>query len=263
MTDAAPQRMCALLVADRIDIRGLRHGEPSAGDPFVASAGANGRAFVFRDGAVAFFGANDEEQQAFLCTLEGRLRDPLTQPVMEEALLSVREDGDEQVLPDGAIAIRGLDTARLVIVAEVLAKAAALNYCEPIVEAALARAEPLAAELAQLGRTSASLQELGKRMGEALLVEHRLVGRAAVAEKPDLLWDHPQLERLYGRLEAEYELRDRALVLERKLGFLRTASTLITELVQNRRAQLLEWLIIGLIAFEIALSILTLTVFRS
>lgn len=257
MNAPAPHRMCAFLVADRIDVRGLRHGEPSAGDPFITQAGASGRAFVFRDGAVALFGTNSDEEAAFLQSLGERVRDPLPKVVSEEAFLSVRE-GEDQVLPDGVIAIRGLDTARLVVVAEVLAKAAALNYCEPLVQNALARVEPLAAELAQEGKSSAGLLELGKRMGETLVVEHRLVGRAAVIEKPDLLWDHPELERLYGRLEAEYELRDRALVLERKLGVLRTTSSFITELLQNRRAQLLEWAIIGLIGFEIVLSLLTM-----
>ncbi len=259
MNAPSPHRMRAFLVADRIDVRGMRHGEPSAGDPFVTEAGAEGRAFVFRDGAVALFGTSKDEEQSFLDTLTERLRDPLQPTASEEAFLSVRE-GEEQVMPDGVIAIRSLDAARLVIVAEALARAAALNYCEPLVQGALARVEPLAAELAQEGRSRATLTELGQRMGEALSVEHRLVGRAAVLEKPDLLWDHPELERLYGRLEAEYELRDRAVVLERKLGLLRTTSSVITELLQNRRAQLLEWAIIGLICFEIALSLLA-TVF--
>ena len=255
--NAPTLRMRALLVANRIDTRGLAHNEFPLGDPYVVKVGENGLAFVFRDGAVALFETSAEEESAFLARLAERMRDPMGQPVSEEASLIVREDSDEQILPEGVIAIRNTETARLAVVAEVLAKAAALNYCEPLVEGAMGRAEPMAAELAEEGQSSADLRTLGRRMGEALLVEHRLVGRAAVADKPDLLWDHPQLERLYARLEAEYELRERALVLERKLGLLRTTSSFITELVQNRRAQLLEWAIIGLICFEIALSIVT------
>ncbi|MGE0830953.1 MAG: hypothetical protein AB7O04_16590, partial [Hyphomonadaceae bacterium] len=68
-------------------------------------------------------------------------------------------------------------------------------------------------------------------------------------------WAHPACERLYARLEAAYELQDRALLLERKLDLLRTTSTFVTELIQNQRAHLLEWAIIWLIVFEIVLSL--------
>jgi uncharacterized Rmd1/YagE family protein len=243
------------MVANRIDTRGLAQGAQAAGDPAITPVGARGRAFVFRDGAVALFEADPEEEALCLKGLSDRLREPLPTPVCEEATLQI--GGEDQILPNGVIALRDLETPRVAIVAEVLAKAAALDYVEPIVEAALARSEPFAAELARSGATSATLRELGQRMGEALTVEHRLVGRAAIAEKPDLLWDYPELERLYGRLEAEYELRERALVLERKLSLLRANAEFVTELVQNRRSQLLEWAVIGLICFEIALSIVT------
>jgi uncharacterized Rmd1/YagE family protein len=43
-------------------------------------------------------------------------------------------------------------------------------------------------------------------------------GRVAVEEKPDVLGDRPDLERLYARLEDEYELKERADGLNRKLA---------------------------------------------
>ena len=54
-------------------------------------------------------------------------------------------------------------------------------------------------------------------IGQALLVQHRVSGRVAVEEKPDVLWDRSDLERLYARLEDEYEFPERAGVLKRKL----------------------------------------------
>ena len=256
-TSASPLRLRAILLANRIDTRGLAQGAQAAGDPYITPVGAKGRAFVFRDGAVALFEVEPAEESRVLAEPGGAFaRSPSHAGVRGSAARGPRRRGRSN-LADGVIALRDLDTPRVAIVAEVLAKAAALNYCEPIVESALRRSEPFAAELAREGRTSATLKDLGQRMGEALMVEHRLVGRAAVAEKPDLLWDYPELERLYGRLEAEYELRERALVIDRKLSILRANAEFITELVQNRRAQLLEWAIIGLICFEIALSIVT------
>jgi uncharacterized Rmd1/YagE family protein len=50
-----------------------------------------------------------------------------------------------------------------------------------------------------------------------LLVQQRVSGLVAVAEKPDVLWERADLERFYARLEDEYELKERADLLTRKL----------------------------------------------
>src|SRR6516165_44664 len=57
-----------------------------------------------------------------------------------------------------------------------------------------------------------------KHIGNALLVQQRVSGLVAVAEKPDVLWERPDLERFYAKLEDEYELKERADLLTRKLG---------------------------------------------
>ena len=63
----------------------------------------------------------------------------------------------------------------------------------------------------------AGRREILKHVGHALLVRQRVSGGVAVEEKPDVLWDRPDLERLYARLEDEYELKERATALHRKL----------------------------------------------
>jgi uncharacterized Rmd1/YagE family protein len=94
-----------------------------------------------------------------------------------------------------------------------------------------------------------------QHIGRVLLTQHRMVGRVEVEEKPDVLWNHPELERLYLRLVDEYELTERSRAMERKLALIgKTADTLL-DLVQTQRSVRLEWYIIGLIALELLLSI--------
>jgi len=82
-----------------------------------------------------------------------------------------------------------------------------------------------------------------------------MVGRVEVSEKPEILWDRPYLERLYLRLEDEYELRERHVALERKLDVVsRTAQTLI-DLVRDRSGLRVEWYIVVLIILEICLTL--------
>jgi uncharacterized Rmd1/YagE family protein len=86
-------------------------------------------------------------------------------------------------------------------------------------------------------------------------VEHRVSGRVAAGEKPDLLWDRPDLERLYARLEAEYELDDRTEVLNRKLGLIGQTARLMTDLIDTERSLRLEAAIVILIVAELALTL--------
>jgi uncharacterized Rmd1/YagE family protein len=82
-----------------------------------------------------------------------------------------------------------------------------------------------------------------------------MVGRVEITEKPDVLWDHPELGRFYARLEDEYELVERSHAMERKLTLINeTAGTLIN-LVTDQRGLRLEWYVIALIAIEILLNL--------
>jgi uncharacterized Rmd1/YagE family protein len=82
-----------------------------------------------------------------------------------------------------------------------------------------------------------------------------MVGGVEVREKPDLLWEIPALEHFYLRLEREYELRERATSVERKLGLIsRTAETAL-DLLQQRSARRVEWYVVALIVVEIMLTV--------
>jgi uncharacterized Rmd1/YagE family protein len=113
--------------------------------------------------------------------------------------------------------------------------------------------EPLARGLETPRGGGRRLKELLRHIGGALLVQHKMIGRVEIQDKPDLLWDHPELERLYLRLENEYELAERSTVLERKLSLInRTAETALN-LLQNRSMLRVEWYIVFLIVFEVLL----------
>ncbi len=68
-----------------------------------------------------------------------------------------------------------------------------------------------------------------------------MVGRTEVGEKPELLWERPESERFYVRLEDEYELKERHFDLERKLELISRTVETLPELFQSDRSLRLEW----------------------
>ena len=114
--------------------------------------------------------------------------------------------------------------------------------------------EPFARQLAEKGRADAGRRAILKHIGNALLVQHRVSGRVAVAEKPDVVWDRQDLERLYARLQDEYELKERADALSRKLAVIAETAEVLTDIIDTKRSLRLEIIIVVLIAVELLIA---------
>jgi len=111
--------------------------------------------------------------------------------------------------------------------------------------------EPFAGALARTGRSPSNRRQLLRTIGQALLVHHRMSGRVQVEEKPDILWDQPEFERLYARLEDEYELKERAAALARKLRVIDETARALTDIMDTTRSVRLEAAIVALIVVEV------------
>ncbi|HEX7753486.1 MAG TPA: RMD1 family protein [Novosphingobium sp.] len=228
-----------------------------AEDPaFAGAAQAAGLAFVFRYGAVVGFGSAGLRPDLLDAMLAPFVDEPVGVPELETANLAVREGAaEDRVEPDGLIVLSGADAPRLELVATVLSRSVVLARDEVLVSQAFDRSAPLVAELRGAGRVRLPIRSVMRMVGEALAARHRVTGAAQVDERPDLLWDHPALDRLYARLEGEYELSERAEALNDKLDALGDFAEALLDIVQDKRAVRLEVAIIALIAFEIVLNL--------
>ena len=65
-----------------------------------------------------------------------------------------------------------------------------------------------------------------------------------------MLWERPDLERFYARLEDEYELKERADLLSRKLTVISDTGQALADIIDTERSLRLERIIIALILLE-------------
>ena len=248
-------RARAVAVGERIDTRSLERGRALDLSPLSVRAGEHGAAVVFRYGAVVFFELAPVEEAWFLETLKPFVQGPFANPESEEALLAIDPEQEGRVAADGSLAIRDTDLARLQIVAQILGKSVVMAQYELRVKEVFEQVEPLA-EALQRGRGgSVRGPALLHQLGSVLLTQARTVGRVEIAEKPEVTWERPELERLYARLGEEYELRERDVALGRKLEVISNTAETLLDLLNNRRSLRVEWYIVILILFEIALTL--------
>ncbi|NUM56578.1 MAG: RMD1 family protein [Candidatus Hydrogenedentes bacterium] len=247
-------RANAVLLADRIETPLLDVTGRIATTPLTIRAGSAGCVVVFRYGAVIMFGLEPIEEAAFLTDIKKLINEPHERLYQEQAELEIDSAADERVV-QGVIVLRDAGVERLQLVADVLAESVVLERYEDIIAKTFDRVEPLAAALERGNWTFRSSKKLLSHIGGAMLIEHKMVGRIEVAEKPEVLWERVELEPLYARLATEYELRERQAALERKLKLTSRTVETVLDLLHHRRNLRVEWYIVILIVVEIMLTL--------
>ncbi|MDE2362001.1 MAG: RMD1 family protein [Hyphomicrobiales bacterium] len=245
----------ALSLGERIDTAGLERPDTIATVPLAFHAGEHGRVALYRFGIAVLAGLSPLEEEEIVARLSTRVSGVRAGREDEEtAIIAVIDGKEEMVPPGGPISIPAMTDERFLVIADALAKSVALGRYERSVNSVFDAIEPFAVQLAQFGRPPWKRRPMLELIGQALLVQHRVSGRIAVQEKPDILWDRPDLERLYARLNDEYELDERAETLKNKLDVIVETGRALTDVIEADRATRLEFIVILLIFFEIVLS---------
>jgi uncharacterized Rmd1/YagE family protein len=245
----------ALQLGERIDVKGLERADAFSAVPLAFRTSADGLVVLFKSGAAVFVNMTPVEEEELIRNLGERVVAPLLDRETETARLIVKPDGDEAVLPNGTLQIKSDDRNRLLLVAEALAMSVALGYDERRIGHAFERIDAVAQTLQARELPRSPLGSLLEQIGQALTLQQRLAGRVDLDEKPDVLWDHPELERFWARLVDEYDLPQRGRAIARKLDVIRGTADTLTELMATRTSHRLEWYIIVLIGLEIVLSL--------
>ena len=245
----------ALQLGERIDLKGLEREDAFSTNPLGFRTPNGGTVVLFKFGAAVFFALTPVEEEELIASLGYRIGEPLTERESETARIIVRPDADDVSSGSGAIQLRSPEPNRLLLVAEAMAVSVALAFDERRIARAFDRIELIAKRLTESQLPTEPRAVLLKQIGEALLVQQRLADRVDLDDKPDVLWDHPELERFWAKLVDEYDLPQRGRAISRKLEVIRETADTITDLISTRTSHRLEWYIIALIAFEIGLGL--------
>ena len=205
---------------------------------------------IFRYGVVVLFGMTPLQEDQIIQSLARRIIGRYTRREQETTQIEIAPDKDEQIALSATISLKALLPEHVLLIADAIATNVILAHDERDVSAVFDVIEPLARELAEHGRTPGGRRTILKHIGNALLVQQRVSGLVAVAEKPDVLWERPDLERFYARLEDEYELKERADLLTRKLTVISDTGQALADIIDTQRSLRLEQIIIALILLE-------------
>lgn len=207
--------------------------------------------FIFSFGAVVFVNMNEESQGAFRRSLSKFFIHPLKNSYHESYIL--REHEGKMIVGDEATDLPVVNVEEIGIVARVLAQSVSLEYIEEITKEAFSNVETANTALSEAGLFSQNTGSILRLVNQNNGIIQFIISKLSLLDKPEITWEHKQLEMLFSQLSDIFELRARFKNIEYKIGFTRTNSEFAFAVAQARRANFLEWMIIALFVLDIVL----------
>src|SRR6266702_7941616 len=115
----------ALHVGDRINTIGCE-GEALSAVPLAIRVGKTGIAVLFRYGVAVLIGLSPEDEIGFLEKLKPRIGGKLARVEEETAIVALVSEAEDQVQAGGPIQLRDMLPEKLLVIADVLARASCL-----------------------------------------------------------------------------------------------------------------------------------------
>lgn len=245
--------MTATCVSEKIRTKGIDIGRRMSYLPSSFQLGENQWIVVFRFGVVVSVGLNEKERQDLFTELAPYMDSPLTAQLSEDMMIEA--GGDSDTIDSDMISLRHLSREHVLVMADILAKSIMLERYEALMSEVFTEIEPLARQLMKGRRQKIKSKKLIHRIGATLLIQQVMVGRVEVNEKPETLWEHPELEKFYFKLEDEFEIAERNSALQKKLELITLTAETQLELINKSHSLRVEWYIVILIVFEILLTL--------
>ena len=262
----------AVALAAEIDLNRLAAGlqsasryswdEPLLVDPVsltISSAAefAAPRIYLYSFGVVVFFNCPEASQAAFFDRFAASnplFARPDAGSSHENYSMQICPGQELAVTNDGAQLPQELPVCRDII-ASILAMSVALEQIEAGLDKAFDGMEELIARL-ERGKLALSDRVMARSAATILNFRHRSLASIMILDKPEITWESEEADRLYSALANLFELNQRYRQLRHKADTLLDINGVFTGLSHARRSARLEWIIIVLIAIEIALFLL-------
>lgn len=231
-------------------------------DCLVFHAGNTEKLFIYQFGAVVFFNIPFKAHENYLTRLAvtPRKKGPGSLPV-DPSTLSEEDVAEDQVtvrvepgvtdVGFNTVTIPEFDLNLIQMVSQVLAQSSALELFEWETEEFLAQSENFTKFLQGREHRRPRRADLFRFLGSGLRAKHRIVNQLALLNEPEKTWEKEELYRFYKDLFTNFEIRERVEKVEKMLALTSEVSELLLEIVNARRAEIMEIIIILLISVEL------------
>lgn len=259
----------AYQIAEEIDIRRCRAEFPgdlaatAPGELFYRRKSASplggqerpeeGYLYVMDYGVVIFAGYGEAEAGAIIERLTPFCQGPLPahSGIIPGEEFRVHAGSQELAFDFNDIQLPSLTPEAMRIVMLYVGQSAALDHYEAILNGMMDETARFSRELEKYGRLKASQKRVQQFIGRILAVRNRIIDNLYIMDAPDITWENEFLDKVDRGMKKAFDVAERFRSLDYQLRETRESLELFAELLQFRKSNMLEWIIIGLILVEV------------
>lgn len=211
-----------------------------------------GECWLFNYGVLVTWSVSEDERQQLCKQLEGIIQQPLASIAIEQYRWHTADGQDFNIHHDELTLPNDEHLTRLAL-SHAFAQSAKVTHFEDKALQVIKKNAFIPKKLAQTGKASLSRSELAKRRGELIETINDINLHFGLLDTPEFFWDYPALEDLYLKLSRYLDLQPRVEILGKKLSTIQNMLDMLADEQNHKHSAFLEWIIIILIAVDIAM----------
>jgi len=208
---------------------------------------------IFSYGAVVHWNISQEEQSKLHQLLLAHAENPLT--IIEEDHFTYSLDCSVTRIAEDHIEVESSDPIVLFSLSQGMAQSIKLASFETHAITTINNTRYIPKSLAENGEIKLGRHKIAKIRGQLFLTKSDIILNYDLLDTPEFFWEYPEYEQFYGITAKYLEISPRTRVLSKKLETIHELFEMLADEQKHRHSMILEWIIIGLIAFEIGMTI--------
>ncbi|KAI3721329.1 hypothetical protein L2E82_32338 [Cichorium intybus] len=211
---------------------------------------------VFQYGSIVLFNVRDHETDGYLKIVERYASGLLPETRKDE--YEVKEKPTLETWMQGGldyIMLQYLNIDGIRTIGSVLGQSIALDYYIRQVDGMVGEFTDINRGMEKTGTFTMKRKKLFQLVGKANSNLADVILKLGLFERSDIAWKDAKYAQIWEYLRDEFELTQRFATLDFKLKFVEHNIRFLQEILQNRKSDFLEWVIILLIVAEIVISV--------
>ncbi|XP_076893831.1 protein RETARDED ROOT GROWTH-LIKE-like [Bidens hawaiensis] len=213
---------------------------------------------VFQYGSVVLFNSREHETERYLKIVKEHASGELSEQEMRKDEYEVKEKPTLETWMEGGldyIMLQYLNIDGIRTIGSVLGQSVALDYYVWQVDGMVGEFTDINRGMEKTGTFTMKRKKLFQLVGKANSNLADVILKLGLFERSDIAWKDAKYAQIWEYLRDEFELTQRFASLDFKLKFVEHNIRFLQEILQNRKSDFLEWLIIILIGAEILISV--------
>ncbi len=209
----------------------------------------DGEAFIFDFGVLVLWGMDHDQTKKMLENIKPYLVEEFVSPIEDAFTFDVNHR--KTAVRDDHITLESEEALEKLAVSYGLAQSVKLAEFENYVDEAIQHTKEIPERIAKSGSSQLTRMQISKMRGRLFLVSSAITQNVNLLDTPEFFWEYPELDPSYLTIARYLEVNNRLRILEKRLQSIHELFGMLADEQKHRHSATLEWVIIGLITFEV------------